>query len=154
MGSMLLAAHQASGRTQAADGHSASGPPKIRISVIFAGTPTPADRSWGVCEQEITAMQQRLTEIEKKLGNVEFVVGRAAQPEQAAELMKRAGDGAPVLAINRSKNGSKLGGRRPGGRHDDLAPSRRVLRRPHAERAAFGRFDELAHRRGGLNGSA
>ena len=38
--------------------------------------------------------------MEKKLGNVEFVVGRATTPEEAAALMKQAGDDAPVLAIN------------------------------------------------------
>ena len=45
-------------------------------------------------------MQQRLAEIEKKLGNVEFVVGRAAKAEEAAAIMRRAGGEAPVLAIN------------------------------------------------------
>jgi len=67
---------------------------------MFTGKPTPADRSWGVCEEEIAAMQQRLTDVERKLGNVEFVVGRTATPEEAVAVMKRAGDEAPVLAIN------------------------------------------------------
>jgi hypothetical protein len=45
-------------------------------------------------------MERCLKDVEKTLGNVEFVVGRAANAAQAAALMKRAGDGAPVLAIN------------------------------------------------------
>ncbi|MBN2474746.1 MAG: hypothetical protein JXB62_09070 [Pirellulales bacterium] len=75
-------------------------PSKVRICTIFAGTPTPCDRSWGVCEQEITAIQQRLKEVEKKLGNVEFLIGRANNADEAAALMKRAGEDAPVLAVN------------------------------------------------------
>jgi hypothetical protein len=75
-------------------------PEKVRIVAMFAGTPVPCDRSWGVCESEIEAMTKRLAEVEKKLGNVEFVVGRAANAEQAAALLKQAGEGAPVLAIN------------------------------------------------------
>jgi len=75
-------------------------PAKVRICVMFAGSPSPPDRSWGVCEKEIAAMQQRLKEVEKKLGNVEFVVGRAGTPKQASALMKKAGDEAPVLAVN------------------------------------------------------
>jgi hypothetical protein len=38
--------------------------------------------------------------VERKLGNVEFVVGRASTPDQAAALMKQAGPEAPVLAIS------------------------------------------------------
>ena len=45
-------------------------------------------------------MEKRLKEIEQKLGNVEFVIGRVTNSGQAAELMKKAGDDAPVLAIN------------------------------------------------------
>lgn len=75
-------------------------PQKVKICAIFTGTPVPADRHWGLCEQEIAAMRTRLTELETKLGNVEFVVGRAATPEQAAELLQQAGDEAPILAIN------------------------------------------------------
>jgi len=100
MSGLLLGATQARGETGTASGPGASLPAKVRICAIFAGTPVPADRSWGVCEEEISAMRQRLTEVEKKLGNVAFVVGRAATAEQAVALMKRAGDDAPVLAVN------------------------------------------------------
>lgn len=100
MGGMLLAAAPARGQAPAAAPPPVPFPKKIKICTIFAGTPTPCDRSWGVCEEEITAMEQCLTGLERKLHNVEFVVGRANTPEEAAVLMKRAGEGAPVLAIN------------------------------------------------------
>jgi hypothetical protein len=99
-GGLLLAASQLSGRTAAAGEPPASLPAKVRIGVMFAGRPSPADRSWGVCEEEIAAMQARLAEVERKLGNVEFVLGRAGAPEEAETLMKQAGDEAPVLAVN------------------------------------------------------
>ena len=100
MGGMMLAANQVRGETAAEARPPASLPSKVRICAIFAGAPVPADRSWGVCEEEIAAMQQRLKEVERKLGNVEFVIGRASTPEQAAALMKQSGDEAPVLAVN------------------------------------------------------
>jgi hypothetical protein len=58
------------------------------------------DRGWGVSEDEIAAMKKSLAEVEKKLGDVEFVIGLASKPEQAAALMKQAGADAPVLAVN------------------------------------------------------
>ncbi|MBN2292562.1 MAG: twin-arginine translocation signal domain-containing protein, partial [Pirellulales bacterium] len=100
VGGLLLAASQIRAEGDGAAKPIKPFPKKIRIATIFAGTPVPADRNWGVCEEEIAAMQKRLAEIEKKLGNVEFVVGRAATPQQAAALLKKAGDGAPILAIN------------------------------------------------------
>jgi len=100
MGSLLLAASQLRAGEGAAQTPRKPLPSKVRICTIFAGNPTPADRSWGVCEEEIAAMQKRLADVEKKLGNVEFVVGRAASPQEAAALMKQAGDEAPVLAVN------------------------------------------------------
>lgn len=75
-------------------------PEKVRIAAIFTGAPTPCDRSWGVCEEEIAAMQNYLKEVETKLGNVEFVVGRSNSPEQTVQILQQAGDEAPVLAIN------------------------------------------------------
>ncbi|MBN1852134.1 MAG: hypothetical protein JW829_05390 [Pirellulales bacterium] len=99
MASLILAANQARG----AGGSSETPDPqqsKVRICVIFSGTPTPCDRSWGVCEPEIKALQERLAEIEKKLGNVEFVSGRATTAEESVALLKQAGDEAPVLVIN------------------------------------------------------
>lgn len=100
MSGLLLAAHQALGQTSAEGPPPASLPAKVRICAIFAGTPVPGDRGWGVCQEEIAAMRQRLADVEKKLGNVEFVVGTANKPEDAAALLKQAGDDAPVLAIN------------------------------------------------------
>lgn len=75
-------------------------PAKFRIGVIFAGMPGPADRGWNLCEQEIAEIEKRLARIEKKLGNVEFVIGRASNAQQSAALLKKAGEGAPVLAVN------------------------------------------------------
>lgn len=100
MTSLLLAAHQASATARVTGEPSASGPRKNRIAVIFAGKPTPPDRNWGVCEEEITAITQRLAKMETRLGDVEFVIGRAVEPEHAIELMKQAGDEAPVLVVN------------------------------------------------------
>ncbi len=100
MGGLLLAANQALGKTQAAGEPPASLPSKVRICAIFAGRPMFPDRSWGVSEEEIAAMKRRLAEVEKKLGNVEFVVGLAGKPEEAVALMKQAGDEAPVLVVN------------------------------------------------------
>jgi len=97
---MLLAAAQVRAQTAAAGEAPASLPAKVRIAAIFAGRPVPADRSWGVCEEEIAAMEKRLAEVEKKLGNVEFVVGRAGSAEEAAALWQKAGDDAPVLAVS------------------------------------------------------
>ena len=100
MGGLLLAAAEAPATTPAAVSPPTGLPSKVRICVIFTGKPSPADRAWGMCETEIAAAQKRLEEVAKKLGNVEFVTGLAATPEEAAALMKQAGDAAPVLAIN------------------------------------------------------
>ncbi|MBN1343470.1 MAG: hypothetical protein JXQ73_12355 [Phycisphaerae bacterium] len=100
MSGVLLGAIQARESAAAPGGPSTSLPEKVRICVIFAGQAMYADRSWGVSEEEIAAMTQRLKAVEKKLGNVEFVIGRAAAAAEAEALMKKAGDAAPVLAIN------------------------------------------------------
>jgi len=100
LSSLLLAGARAGGQTTAEGTPPAPLPSKVRICAIFAGNPTPADRGWGVCEEEIAAMQEHLKQVEKKLGNVEFVVGRANTANEAAALMKQAGDEAPVLAVN------------------------------------------------------
>jgi len=99
-GGLLLAAAQVRTTAAAAANPPAPMPSKVRIAAIFAGRPTPCDRSWGVCEEEIAAIEKKFAEVEKKLGNVEFVVGRAANAEEAAAVLKQAGDGAPVLAVN------------------------------------------------------
>jgi len=100
VGGLLLAASQLRAGEQPDRPAPKPLPSKVRIGVIFAGNPTPPDRSWGVCEQEIAAMERRLAEVEKKLGNVEFVIGRARSAQEAAAVMKQAGDEAPMLAVN------------------------------------------------------
>ena len=97
---LVLAAAEVRGGTADAAGPPDPLPTKVRIAVMFTGQPVPADRSWGVCEEEIAATQQSLGDIEKKLRNVQFVVGRVNSPEETAALLKEAGDEAPVLAIN------------------------------------------------------
>ena len=100
MSSLLVTAGQVRGDTQAAAPAPRGLPAKIRICTIFTGSPVPAGRNWGVCEEEIAAIKQYLKGVEKKLGNVEFVVGRANSAAKAIELMNKAGDDAPVLAVN------------------------------------------------------
>ena len=80
-------------------------PSKIRICVMFTGNPVPADRNWGVCEAEIAEMERELAAVEQRLGNVEFVIGRARTAEESAALLQRAGPEAPVLAVNLSIGG-------------------------------------------------
>ena len=71
---------------------------KVRICTVIAGNP--ADRSWGLSKADITPILKRLTEAEKNLGNVEFVIGQANNARQTAELLAKAGPDAPVLAIS------------------------------------------------------
>lgn len=71
---------------------------KVKICAIIAGTP--GERSWAPSETEINTARARLAEAEKNLGNVEFVVGQAANAGQTAQLLEQAGPDAPVLAIS------------------------------------------------------
>ncbi len=73
---------------------------KSRICVVFTGTPQPEDRNWGVDAKQVEAIKARLTEAEKKLGNVELVVGQSRTPQETETLLKEAGPEVPVLAIN------------------------------------------------------
>ncbi|MFW6171734.1 MAG: twin-arginine translocation signal domain-containing protein [Planctomycetota bacterium] len=73
---------------------------KSRICVIFTGTPQPEDRNWGADIKQIEAMKTRLAEAEKKLGNIELVIGQVKNPEETKALLEKAGSGSPVLAIN------------------------------------------------------
>jgi hypothetical protein len=105
---LMLAASSTVRRAQAAGerGNPSAGlPAKVPICVVFAGTPVPPDRGWGVCEAEIAAMERHLQDVERRLGNVQFVIGRANTAEEAQALLQRAGDDAPVLAINLSIGG-------------------------------------------------
>lgn len=71
---------------------------KTKICVIFAGSAP--DRSWSLSETEVTSVTRKLAEAEKHLGNVEFVIGRATNASETAQLLERAGPDAPVLAIS------------------------------------------------------
>jgi hypothetical protein len=81
----------------------ASSPPlspdsKVRICVIIAGKPS--GKSWALSEADLAPIMKRLTRAEKNLGNVEFVIGRASNAEQTAQLLDKAGPDAPVLAVS------------------------------------------------------
>jgi L-fucose isomerase-like protein len=73
---------------------------KSKICVIFTGPPGPEDRGWNADAKQHAAMTARLAEAEKKLGNVELVIGNSNNVEQTAALLKQAGPDAPVLAVN------------------------------------------------------
>ena len=92
------------GATWAQAGASESPPAKprgkSRICVVFTGTPQPEDRNWGADVKQIEAVKARLAEAEKKLGNIELVVGHSTSPQETAVLLEKAGPEAPVLAIN------------------------------------------------------
>lgn len=75
---------------------------KARICVIFTGAPGPADRGWNTDPAQFEAMKSRLAQAEQDLGNVELLIGQAANAEQTAALLTKAGPKTPVLAINLS----------------------------------------------------
>ena len=75
---------------------------KARISVIFTGPPGPEDRGWNADPKQMEAMKARLAEAQQKLGNVELLIGQSKSVEETAALLKEAGPGTPVLAINLS----------------------------------------------------
>lgn len=73
--------------------------PKVRICAILTGQPM-TGRNWSFCEGDVPVLHQKLTQIEEKLGNIEFVVGHADNAAEAAPLLEQAGPDAAVLAIN------------------------------------------------------
>ncbi|MGQ9575174.1 MAG: hypothetical protein ACUVUC_07645 [Thermoguttaceae bacterium] len=73
---------------------------KSRICVIFTGPPGPEDRGWNADAKQTQAMKARLAEAQQTLGNVELLIGASNHAEQTAALMKEAGPGTPVLAVN------------------------------------------------------
>ncbi len=73
---------------------------KVRICVIFTGTPAPDDRNWGADEHQVKAVKDHLIKVEKKLGNVELIIGQSTNTEQTAALLKKAGPKAPVITVN------------------------------------------------------
>ena len=74
-------------------------PKKVPICVMFVGHCSPPDRSWGASEGEVAAMKAHLKKVEKKLGNVEFIVGQANNEPEAKKLLAQAGPDAPILAV-------------------------------------------------------
>lgn len=95
VGGMALAA------TQLALSSDTPPPPrdsKVRICTIIAGKPM--GNSWGLAEEDLTPIKKRLAEAEKKLGNVEFVIGQSNTAEQTTKLLAEAGPDAPVLAVS------------------------------------------------------
>jgi len=99
MGGLLLAGAAWTG-AQAAESPPSKPRGKSRICVIFTGQPQPEDRNWGADPKQIAAMKARLAETEKKLGNVELLVGESKSPQETAALLEKAGPDAPVLGIN------------------------------------------------------
>ena len=73
---------------------------KSRICVIFTGDPQPEDRNWGADAKQVETAKARLAEAEKKLGNVELVIGQSRSPQETKTLLEKAGPKVPVLAIN------------------------------------------------------
>ncbi len=73
---------------------------RVRIGVLFTGAPGPADRGWCTDATQVEAIRKHLSAIERKLGNVELVLGEARNPSEAGAFLERLGSGAPVLAIN------------------------------------------------------
>ncbi len=73
---------------------------KVRIGVVFTGNPVSEDRNWGADAGQMEAMKARLAEAEKKLGNIELVVGSSRSPQETEALLEQSGPEAPVLAIN------------------------------------------------------
>jgi len=97
LGGIALAAGHLTAASDASNTQVASDA-KVRICVVIAGKP--AGNSWGLSEADLVPIMKRLTQAEKNLGNVEFVIGRASNAEQMAQLLDRAGPDAPVLAIS------------------------------------------------------
>lgn len=73
---------------------------KNRICVLFTGSPAPADRNWGADTEQMAKAKARLARAERELGNVELLLGQSTSAQQTADLLKQAGAGTPVLAIN------------------------------------------------------
>lgn len=103
LGSSVLTALASTGAwnyTWASQAPAAQPQGKARICVLFAGNPGPADRGWNADPMQTEKARQVLAECEAKLGNVELIVGQSNSNEQTAELLDKAGEGVPVLAIN------------------------------------------------------
>lgn len=73
---------------------------RAKICVIFSGTPAPEDRDWGADNTQIQAIKTQLSKTEKNLGDVELIIGHSTNVQQTAEILKKAGPGVPVMAVN------------------------------------------------------
>ncbi len=73
---------------------------KSRICVIITGTPVPEDRNWGVGASQVEEMKTHLAKVEKKLGNIELIMGQSTSAQETAALLEKAGPKVPVLTIN------------------------------------------------------
>ncbi len=73
---------------------------KSRIGVLFTGNPQPADRNWGADAGQINAIRARLAEAEKRLGNIELMIGESRSPADTEAFLDQTGQNAPILAIN------------------------------------------------------
>ena len=73
---------------------------KSQICVIFTGTPVPNHRNWGADSGQIEIMKTHLAWAQKKLGNIELIIGQSSNAQQTAALLKKAGPEVPVLVIN------------------------------------------------------
>jgi L-fucose isomerase-like protein len=129
--------------------------PKVRICAILTGQPL-TGRNWSFCEEDVPVIHQQLSEIEKKLGNIEFVVGHANNAAQAAPLLEQAGPDAPVLAINvgmwalqsvmepvREQNRAAAVFASPGTGHEWMYPFRWQRRGAHVTLMPSSDLDEL-----------
>lgn len=96
----LLLAGAVSAQARAAGGPPPTPRGKSRICVVFTGEPISEDRNWGADAKQIAVMKAKLAEAEKKLGNVELVIGQSRSPQETKVLLDKAGPQSPVLAIN------------------------------------------------------
>lgn len=94
-GAVLAASHLAA--AEGTTGPASTPSSKVRVGVIVAGKP--ADRSWGLSEGEVASILKRLAEAEKRLGNVELVIGQASNGAETTKVLEPAGPDAPVLVV-------------------------------------------------------
>ncbi|MGB9688277.1 hypothetical protein [Thermogutta sp.] len=97
-----LAASASWSYTWASEATPVQRPEKVKIGVLWSGSPGPADRGWNTDPPHVEQMQTALKEVEQKLGNVELVYGKSENAEQTKSFLAAIGEGTPILAINLS----------------------------------------------------
>ena len=106
LGTSVLSGLAVAGTTwvhaQASQATPSAPPRKARICVLFTGAPGPADRGWNTDAAHFDKAKEVLAEVEKKLGNVELVIGQVAQRRADRGAVEGGRAGVPVLAINLS----------------------------------------------------